>query len=61
MILSRRNHNNNNYLKVDEYKFERVQSFKYLGRGADINENANIIVTKKLKNDLWLQVNSAIV
>lgn len=38
MILSRRNHNIN-YLKVDDYKFERVQSFKYLG--AEINENAN--------------------
>ena len=38
MILSRQNHNTN-YLKVDEYKFERVQSFKYLG--AEINGNAN--------------------
>jgi len=34
----RRNHNTI-YLKVDEYKFEKVQSFKYLG--AKINENAN--------------------
>jgi len=38
MILSRRNLNIS-YLKVDDYKFERVQSFKYLG--AEINENAN--------------------
>jgi len=39
MILSRRNHNISYHLKVDDYKFERVQSFKYLG--AEINENAN--------------------
>jgi len=38
MILSRRNHNIS-YLKVDDYKFERVQSFKYLC--AEINESAN--------------------
>jgi len=38
MILSRRNYNIN-YLKVDDYKFERVQSFKY--QSAEINENAN--------------------
>ncbi|KAE9522623.1 hypothetical protein AGLY_016986 [Aphis glycines] len=38
MILSRRNHNIS-YLKVDDYKFERVQSFKYLG--TEINESAN--------------------
>ncbi|VVC43163.1 Reverse transcriptase domain [Cinara cedri] len=38
ILLSRQNHNIN-YLKVDDYKFERVQSFKYLG--AEINEYAN--------------------
>jgi len=38
MILSRRNHNIN-YLKVDDHKFKRVQSFKYLG--TEINESAN--------------------
>lgn len=36
MILSKQNHNTN-YLNVDDYKFEWIQSFKYLE--AEVNEN----------------------
>uniref|UniRef100_A0A2S2N6G4 Retrovirus-related Pol polyprotein LINE-1 n=2 Tax=Schizaphis graminum TaxID=13262 RepID=A0A2S2N6G4_SCHGA len=38
MIVSRQNHRSDS-LKVNEYTFERVGNFKYLG--ADINEDAN--------------------
>jgi hypothetical protein len=38
MIESRHNHSSDS-LKVNEYTFERVRNFKYLG--ADINEDAN--------------------
>ncbi|VVC33443.1 Hypothetical protein CINCED_3A018802 [Cinara cedri] len=37
MIVSRQNHRSD-FLKVNEYTFERVRNFKYLG--ADINEDA---------------------
>jgi hypothetical protein len=47
MILSRRNHNTNN-LKVDEYKFERVQSFKYLGAGNNKSANCHEEIKKRL-------------
>jgi len=36
MILSRQIHKTN-HLKIEDYKFERVRNFKYLG--VDINEN----------------------
>ncbi|VVC42633.1 Hypothetical protein CINCED_3A010975, partial [Cinara cedri] len=38
MIVSRQYHRSD-FLKVNEYTFERVRNFKYLG--ADINEDAN--------------------
>jgi hypothetical protein len=37
MIISRQNDRSDS-LKVNEYTFERVENFKYLG--ADINEDA---------------------
>jgi len=56
MIISRRNHNIS-YLKVEDYKFERVQSFNTWAQ----RSIKMLIATKKLKNELQQQIDATIV